>query len=181
MWWCMSVKRITVWDQPQAKTWDPIWKITKARSIGGSIYEYSIIFCTVSCWILGEYGDRERVSNVGLIWLKAQYIQSWSAKATPPWTINIHFKKKKKEKHDRSFPRVSTSGMGVDIRKGEWRWTWWIYFVFIYENRRMKSVEIVLRREWGGEEGERWRDSSKVYYRRICKYQNVSLCTTITC
>jgi hypothetical protein len=23
---------------------------------------------------------------------------------------------------------------------------WWIYFVSIYENKRMKSVEIVLRR-----------------------------------
>jgi hypothetical protein len=26
---------------------------------------------------------------------------------------------------------------------------WWLYFIFIYENRRMKSVEIVLRSgEW---------------------------------
>jgi hypothetical protein len=29
-----------------------------------------------------------------------------------------------------------------------------VYFVFIYENRRMKPVEIVLKREEGGEEGE---------------------------
>jgi hypothetical protein len=31
-----------------------------------------------------------------------------------------------------------------------------MYFVSIYENRRMKPVEIVLRRE--GEEGEQWRE-----------------------
>jgi hypothetical protein len=33
---------------------------------------------------------------------------------------------------------------------------WWIYFVFMYENRRMKPVEIVLRRK-ERKEGERWR------------------------
>jgi hypothetical protein len=32
---------------------------------------------------------------------------------------------------------------------------WWMYFVSIYENRRMKPVEIVLRRG-EGEEGEQW-------------------------
>jgi hypothetical protein len=31
-----------------------------------------------------------------------------------------------------------------------------MYFVSIYENRRMKSGEIVLRRREGGR-GERWR------------------------
>jgi hypothetical protein len=30
------------------------------------IYEYNIIYCTVSCWILGENGDRESVSNGGI-------------------------------------------------------------------------------------------------------------------
>jgi hypothetical protein len=29
--------------------------------------------------------------------------------------------------------------------KGEWGWIWRMYFLPIYENRRMKSVEIVLR------------------------------------
>jgi hypothetical protein len=28
-------KRITVWSQPLAKTWHPIWKITKANRAGG--------------------------------------------------------------------------------------------------------------------------------------------------
>jgi hypothetical protein len=48
--------------------------------------------CTVSCWILGEYGDRGRVSNrgEGLNLIKAQYIQTWSTKAKPPWIINVH-------------------------------------------------------------------------------------------
>jgi hypothetical protein len=52
---------------------------------------------------------------------------------------------------------------------------WWMYFISIYENRRMKSVEIVLR---SGEEG-RGRtmegvNPSKAYYKHICKYHNVS-------
>jgi hypothetical protein len=43
---------------------------------------------------------------------------------------------------------------------------WWIYFVFIYGNRRMKPVEIILRR------GKREND-------RGCKYHNVSPYTMI--
>jgi hypothetical protein len=34
---------------------------------------------------------------------------------------------------------------------------WWMYFVFMYENRRMKLVEIFLRIRGGGKEAERWR------------------------
>jgi hypothetical protein len=34
-------------------------------------YEYNIMYCAVSCWILGEHGDREWVSKGGgAIWLK---------------------------------------------------------------------------------------------------------------
>jgi hypothetical protein len=54
-----------------------------------------------------------------------------------------------------------------------------MYFVSIYKKRRMKPVEIVLRR-WG--EGKRENDGgnkSKIYCKHICKYQNASLCTTI--
>jgi hypothetical protein len=32
---------------------------------------------------------------------------------------------------------------------------WWMYFVFIFENRRMKPVEIVLR-SGEGENEELW-------------------------
>jgi hypothetical protein len=32
-----------------------------------------------------------------------------------------------------------------------------MYFVFIYENRRMKPIEIVLRRG-EGKEGEQWKE-----------------------
>jgi hypothetical protein len=34
------------------------------------VYEDNITECTVSCWIIGEQGYRERVNNGGLIWLK---------------------------------------------------------------------------------------------------------------
>jgi hypothetical protein len=43
------------------------------------------------------------------------------------------------------FPGVGTSGRGVGTRKGAMICIWWMYFVSIYKNRRMKSVEIVLR------------------------------------
>jgi hypothetical protein len=43
------------------------------------------------------------------------------------------------------FP-VGTSGRWVGTRKGGMGRIWWIYCVSILENRRMKSVEIVLRR-----------------------------------
>jgi hypothetical protein len=35
-----------------------------------SIYEYKIGHCTISSWRLGDLGDREWVSNVGVVWLK---------------------------------------------------------------------------------------------------------------
>jgi hypothetical protein len=48
-------------------------------------------------------------------------------------------------------------------------------FCFIYENRKMKLVEIVLRRE----EGKTRRTMEgvnliKIYCKHICKYHNVS-------
>jgi hypothetical protein len=56
-----------------------------------------------------------------------------------------------------------------------------MYFVFIYENRRMKPAEIVLRRG----EGRRRRimegvNLIKIFHKHIYKY-NVSLYTTIIC
>jgi hypothetical protein len=37
---------------------------------------------------------------------------------------------------------------------------WWMYFVFIYENRRMKPVETVLRKGEGKRENDRGGKSS---------------------
>jgi hypothetical protein len=54
-----------------------------------------------------------------------------------------------------------------------------MYFVLIYENRRMKSVEIVLK--GGGEEGEDAESESKIYCKHIHKCHNVSPCTTMIC
>jgi hypothetical protein len=57
-----------------------------------------------------------------------------------------------------------------------------MYFAFMYENRRMKPVEIVLRRAEGGRrrmmEGV---NLTTIYCKHICKYCNVSPCTTIIC
>jgi hypothetical protein len=38
---------------------------------------------------------------------------------------------------------------------GEGKRTWWMYFMFMYKNRTMKPVEIVLRGE--EDEEEQWR------------------------
>jgi hypothetical protein len=55
-----------------------------------------------------------------------------------------------------------------------------MYFVFIDENRRMKPIEIVLRRG----EGRKRRtmegvNLTKIYCKHTCKYHNVSPYTTI--
>jgi hypothetical protein len=59
---------------------------------------------------------------------------------------------------------------------------WWMWFVYIHENRRMKPVEIVLRR---GEEGRgRMMEGvnlTEIHCKHICKYHSVSLYITIIC
>jgi hypothetical protein len=57
-----------------------------------------------------------------------------------------------------------------------------MYFVSIYEYRRMKPVEIVLRKE----EGRRGRmtdgvNLTKIYCKHIHKYHNISPSTAILC
>jgi hypothetical protein len=47
-----------------------------------------------------------------------------------------------------------------------------MYFLFLYENKRMKHVEIVLKRGGGSKENA-GRGKSKIYCRCIC--------TTIIC
>jgi hypothetical protein len=48
-------------------------------------------------------------------------------------------------------------GVGERERKGSWEWgTWSKYFIHMYENRTIKSVEIVLRRR---REGIKWSDT----------------------
>jgi hypothetical protein len=57
-----------------------------------------------------------------------------------------------------------------------------MYFVSIHENRKMKPVEIVLRRVVGGR--GRTMDTvneTKIHLKHICKHHNVSPCTTIVC
>jgi hypothetical protein len=57
-----------------------------------------------------------------------------------------------------------------------------MYFVFIYDNRRMKPVEIVLRRRGGKK--ERMMEGinvTMIYCKFICRYQNESTCIAIMC
>jgi hypothetical protein len=73
----------------------------------------------------------------------------------------------------KSFLGVGTSGRGMGTRKWGMRW---MCFVAIYEHRRMKPVEIVLRRGGGGakRENDRGVKLTKIYFKHICKYHNVS-------
>jgi hypothetical protein len=53
-------------------------------------------------------------------------------------------------------------------------------FVSTYENRRMKLVEIVLRRGGGRKrENDEGVHPTKIYFKHICKYHNASPYTTI--
>jgi hypothetical protein len=137
--------------------------------------------CIVSCWILREHGDREWVSNRWTGLIKAWYIQTWSAKVKLPWTINTHFKKKKKGEKKGLFHGQVPVGDEWAQGNGKWGWIRWMHFVFMYENR-MKTVEIVLRRWRCGEE-RRSRTISynltNIYSNHICKHHNVFPCTTI--
>jgi hypothetical protein len=54
-------------------------------------------------------------------------------------------------------------------------------FVSIYENRRIKPVEFVLRRGRGGKRKNDEGSKLKTYGKQICKYHNVSPSTTIIC
>jgi hypothetical protein len=57
-----------------------------------------------------------------------------------------------------------------------------MYFLFIRENRRLKPVVIVIRK--GHEGGGRTMEGvnvTKVYFKNICKYHNVSPHATIIC
>jgi hypothetical protein len=111
-----------------------------------SIYEYSIMCCTVSYWILGEHGVRERVSKGEVFQLKHNIYRP----EVPRWTSGISIYTQKQWSAGGqigSLPGWGQVGMGGVCK--EWRWIWWIYFVFIYKNRRMKSVETVLSRRRG--------------------------------
>jgi hypothetical protein len=57
-----------------------------------------------------------------------------------------------------------------------------VNFVFVYENKRMKLVEIVLER-WSGVKREKMEgiNLTKIYCKNLCKYQNVSLYTNMIC
>jgi hypothetical protein len=67
-----------------------------------------------------------------------------------PWTINIHFKNEGKEDKTCPFQEGIPVGAGKVIRESEGGVLWWMYFVYVYENRTVKPVEIVLRM------GESW-------------------------
>jgi hypothetical protein len=77
---------------------------------------------------------------------------------------------------------MSTSRRQVGTRKGGMRVNMVDAFCIIYENRRMKSVEIVSKKEERGK-GRTMEEvnPTKIYFKYICKYHNVSPCTTIIC
>jgi hypothetical protein len=56
-----------------------------------------------------------------------------------------------------------------------------VCFVSIYDNRTIKPVEIVLRSREEKRENNGGGKSNKIYWKYICKYHNVSSCTTIVC
>jgi hypothetical protein len=69
------------------------WKILKQHSI----HEYNIVHCTVSYWTLGEYGDREWVSNGGerVNLIKAKKNTDLKFQDNPPLDYQYTIKKMK--------------------------------------------------------------------------------------
>jgi hypothetical protein len=51
----------------------------------------------------------------------------------------------------------------------------------MYENKRIKPAEIVLRKGEGGRRDKDGGDKSKIHCEHIYKYHNLSSCTTIIC
>jgi hypothetical protein len=57
-----------------------------------------------------------------------------------------------------------------------------MYLLFIYGKGKMKPAEIVLRRRGGrNRENNGGVNLTKIYCKHMCKYHNVSPCTTVIC
>jgi hypothetical protein len=54
-------------------------------------------------------------------------------------------------------------------------------FEYVYENRTMTPVEIVLRREWRGMKENDLGDDSKIRCKPICRCHSEHPCTTNIC
>jgi hypothetical protein len=93
------------------------WKILKQ-----SIYICTnIMYCTVSCWVLGEHGDREWISNRGcvLIWLKHNRYRPEVPRQNPLDYQHI-LKRKWRQGGNGSFLGWVSVGDGWVQGKGEW-------------------------------------------------------------
>jgi hypothetical protein len=75
---------------------------------------------------------------------------------------------------------VGTCGRQVGSRKGGMRVNMVDVLASICENRRVKPVEIVLRRRQGGRRRMMGGGTlTKIYCKYICEYHNVSPCAAI--
>jgi hypothetical protein len=112
-----------------------------------SIYEYNIMRCTVSYWVLGEHGNREWVSNRGkeVNLIKAQHTHAWSTKTTPSldYQYILSLKIWKAGWKNKCFLGEGTNRKRVGSRKGGMRGEYgrWI-LLSIYENRNMKLLKL---------------------------------------
>jgi hypothetical protein len=111
---------------------------------------YDIMHCTVSCWTLGEYCDREYVINrgKGINLIKAQYIQIWSTKLNPllDYQYIFYFKKWRAGGKNKSFPGVDTSERGMGTKKG---------------GMRVYMIEILCTHIWKQKNKTCWNCSKK--------------------
>jgi hypothetical protein len=66
-------------------------------------------------------------------------------------------------------------GRGWVNRQSEGGRIWWMYFVYLYKNKTMKPVKIVLRRVRAGGRMMEWMNLIKTYCKHICKCHNETL------
>jgi hypothetical protein len=137
--------------------------------------------CTISCWMLPERGDRERVNNEGWTWLKHDRFKP----TVPGWTplgLSIYaFKKRKDRRVKQLFSRggYQWEGMGT----GTW-------------GMRVKKVDVFCIHIWKWKNETCWNCSkkgrgevrtmervnlTKIHCTHVYKYYNVFPCTTLIC
>jgi hypothetical protein len=81
---------------------------------------------------------------------------------------------------DRNVKQVllwaGTSGGGGEMEKvKEGEWIWWMFFAYVYEDRTMKSVKILLSKEEGMRENDDGMNLSRVHCKHAWKCHSETL------
>jgi hypothetical protein len=106
------------------------------------------------CQILAARVVSIRTVIEGVRGISIQYMHQWNITGKNLWAINIYLNNGQECKTGLVRRRALVGG-GVEMAK--WRWRWSMYFMYIYEDRTLKPVKVILSmRE--GDRGKWWGD-----------------------